>query len=321
MQCGCRWIRRRLAFASSSSLEPAVYFGIFQFPGRERVSLFPASCRLPIIRFKRRSRRPRWIRIGKPAHVFSPVRILSGRSAFGGQAGRRTRDCQHRFPCHAGTTLEIWRHRHYRRSPSRATAACSTAWRRCWRAARTAAIRPGKTYHHSTLTKATQYLQSQLHKAAACLAPRSSSRARSITRTPIAPTSISRSVPGPKIRVDIEGAHLWSWTRKALLPVYQGVGVDDESVQEGRQALSSYFQAKGYFDVKVDAHLDQGKSQDTIVYRIAKEKKHKVDEVKISGNTSCRASQLTPHLDGGEETLLLRRVNSAISSCAPASIT
>ena len=32
------------------------------------------------------------------------------------------------------------------------------------------------------------------------------------------------------------------------MPVYQGVGVDDEAVHEGQQALISYFQAKGYFD-------------------------------------------------------------------------
>lgn len=35
--------------------------------------------------------------------------------------------------------------------------------------------------------------------------------------------------------------------------MYQGVGVDPELVQEGRQALLSCFQGKGYFDVKVDS--------------------------------------------------------------------
>ncbi len=29
---------------------------------------------------------------------------------------------------------------------------------------------------------------------------------------------------GPMIHVQVKGAHLWSWTRKSLLPVYQGVG-------------------------------------------------------------------------------------------------
>src|SRR6202034_2232942 len=73
---------------------------------------------------------------------------------------------------------------------------------------------------------------------------------------------------GPVSTVAIKGAHVWSWTRKAILPIYQGVGVDDESVEEGRQALVSYFQAKGYFDAKVDAQSTTAKSGDTIVYRI-----------------------------------------------------
>jgi DNA topoisomerase-1 len=30
--------------------------------------------------------------------------------------------------------------------------------------------------------------------------------------------------------VDVKGAHLWSWTRKSLLPVYQGAGVDPRAV-------------------------------------------------------------------------------------------
>jgi hypothetical protein len=50
--------------------------------------------------------------------------------------------------------------------------------------------------------------------------------------------------PGASTAVAIEGAHVWSWTRKSLLPVYQGIGVDEESVEEGRQALMSYFKPR-----------------------------------------------------------------------------
>ena len=76
---------------------------------------------------------------------------------------------------------------------------------------------------------------------------------------------------------------MFSWTRKSVLPVYQGIGVDDESVQEGRDALTSYFQAKGYFDVTVDAQFKKEKTGDTIVYQVTKQKKHKVTEVKLAG--------------------------------------
>ena len=66
---------------------------------------------------------------------------------------------------------------------------------------------------------------------------------------------------------------MWSWTRKSLLPVYQGIGVDDEVVQEGNQYLVSYFQSKGYFDAKVESHFQSSPSGDTIVYQIVKGEK------------------------------------------------
>jgi outer membrane protein assembly factor BamA len=60
--------------------------------------------------------------------------------------------------------------------------------------------------------------------------------------------------------------------------------------------LASYFQAKGYFDVKVDAQLKTTAKGDQVVYQIAKEKKHKVTTVKLTGNSQLPSSQLTPHI-------------------------
>ena len=101
---------------------------------------------------------------------------------------------------------------------------------------------------------------------------------------------------GPLTRVEIKGAHLWSWRRKALLPIYQGVGVDPELVQEGSRTLVSYFQAQGYFDVKVDSQFLKGNGTDTIVYQIAKGKKHKVVEVALKGNNRLATSELLSHV-------------------------
>jgi hypothetical protein len=67
-------------------------------------------------------------------------------------------------------------------------------------------------------------------------------------------------------------------------------------VEEGRQALLSYFQAKGFFDVKVDAQLKKDKTDNSVLYQITKEKKHKVTAVTVSGNTQLPGSELTPHL-------------------------
>ena len=161
--------------------------------------------------------------------------------------------------------------------------------------ARTVAIRPGKSYHYATLTRAVTYLTNGLQKRGLLDAQVKLSGAEYHADTNRADIHFDIT-PGDVVRVKIEGAHVWPWTKKALLPEYQGIGVDQESVEEGRQALASYFQSKGYFDVKVDAHLDKAAKTDNVVYRITREKKHKVDEIKLAGNSQVHSDQLTPHI-------------------------
>ena len=161
--------------------------------------------------------------------------------------------------------------------------------------ARTAAIRSGKAYHHSTLTKATQYLQAELEKQGHLGAVVKLAGAEYHADTNRADIHFTVN-PGLTTHVQIEGAHLWSWTRKSLLPIYQGVGVDDEAVQEGQQALLSYFQGKGFFDVKVDSRVTTEKTGAMVIYSIQKEKKHKVEDVSMSGNISLPESHLRPHI-------------------------
>ena len=168
--------------------------------------------------------------------------------------------------------------------------------------ARGAAIRTGKSYRRSTLTRATQYLQTQLAKQDRLGAQVKLAGAEYHADTNRADIHFDVK-PGPLTHVDIHGAHLFSWTKKNLLPVYQGIGVDDESVEEGRQALISYFQAKGFFDVKVDANLNEKDGRDAIVYQITKEKKHKVSEVNVRGNKLISNDVLDAHLSLEEKHL------------------
>ncbi len=158
---------------------------------------------------------------------------------------------------------------------------------------RGAAVRPGKTYHHSTLLKAVRYMQALLEKQGYLGARVKLAGAEYHASDNRADIHFSVD-PGLITRTQITGAHLWSWTRKSLLPIYQEVGVDQEAVQEGQQALLSYFQAKGYFDVKVESQFAKAADSDTVTYRIEKEKKHKVTAVTIAGNAHVPAVQLTP---------------------------
>jgi outer membrane protein insertion porin family len=168
---------------------------------------------------------------------------------------------------------------------------------------RGAAVRPGKTYKHSTLNKATNLIQSKLQKNGYLAAQVKLSGADYHADTNRADIHFNAN-PGAKTHVEIQGAHLWPWTKKSLLPEYQGVGVDEETVQEGQQALASYYQKRGYFDVKVTSEMTGTDTLRTVVYHVTKDKKHSVEAVRITGESQLKADTLTPHLAVEKEHFL-----------------
>jgi outer membrane protein assembly factor BamA len=160
---------------------------------------------------------------------------------------------------------------------------------------RGAAIREGKTYHRSTLDKATKYLEARLQKEGFLGAQVKLGGAEYHDGTNRADIHFTVKA-GAQTHVEIAGAHLWPWTRKSLLPEYQGVGVDKEIVQEGQQALTSYYQKKGYFDVTVTSDMSEANNIRTVVYHVSKEKKHNVTAVRIAGESKLKAVDLEPHI-------------------------
>ncbi|MBV9182550.1 MAG: BamA/TamA family outer membrane protein [Acidobacteria bacterium] len=89
---------------------------------------------------------------------------------------------------------------------------------------------------------------------------------------------------GPKVDAQVTGVHLWSWTKRNLLPVYQQAGINPEIIQEGRQNLLSYVQKKGFFDAQVTADVNQQPNKEMIVYRVNRGARHKVTNVEVAGN-------------------------------------
>jgi outer membrane protein assembly factor BamA len=274
-------------------LEPAVYFGVFQFPGVPfpysrllQVANYPIQTpfnataverdRKALLNFYRQqgyfeAEVRSEVSVDKDhqiANVSFPA-TLGRRAKFGNVVISGVPPAEQQQLQHSLTTLMA--------------------------RARTVAIRTGKTYRRGALNRAASYLQTQLQKKGLLGAQVKLAGAEYHADTNQADIHFT-IVPGPSIRVDIQGAHIWSWTRKSLLPMYQGVGVDEESVEEGRQALATYFQSKGFFDVKVESHLETNPTHDTIIYRISKEKKHKVAEVKLAGNSQLPSSELTPQI-------------------------
>jgi len=160
---------------------------------------------------------------------------------------------------------------------------------------RGAAVRNGKAYNRSTLNKATDYIQSRLQKEGLLSAQVKLEGAEYHANTNRADIHFSVKA-GAKTQVQIAGAHLWPWTRKTLLPEYQGVGVDEETVHEGEQALASYYQAKGFFDVKVTSEMGGDQRLRTVIYHVTKDKKHKLTDVRLTGESELKAAELEPHI-------------------------
>jgi outer membrane protein assembly complex protein YaeT len=272
-------------------LEPAVYFGIYQFPGAER---FPYSRLIQIANYptqtpfdrtdlnRGRNRLVNFfqqegyfeVQVNPDVHVDTARGIAN--VAFRVKLGRKAKFGAIVIDGVQGDEREKLDHR------------LVTLIAR----ARGAAIRPGKAYHNATLNRAQHYLQTLLAKEGYLGAQVKLNGAEYHAETNRADVHFNVNA-GVLTHVNVEGAHLWSWTKKAQLPVYQGVGVDDESVHEGQMALISYFQAKGYFDVKVESQLATGANGDTVTYRITKEKKHKVTSVGLAGNQQLPSSNLT----------------------------
>jgi outer membrane protein assembly factor BamA len=148
---------------------------------------------------------------------------------------------------------------------------------------RGSAIRPGKTYRLKTLQNASQYLESGLSKQGYLGAKVRLVGAAYDPETNRANVTFNVQT-GPIIHVKVTGAHVWSWTRNKLIPLYQHIGVDPELIQEGRQNLVSHFQSKGFFNVKVDTQVTQQPQGETVVYQITRGPRHKVTGVSVAGN-------------------------------------
>src|SRR3954467_962244 len=160
---------------------------------------------------------------------------------------------------------------------------------------RGAAIRRNKKYSQATLNNAIRYLENSLVKKDFLGASVKLVGANYDPATNRADISLHVQT-GPPIHVKVEGAHVWSWTRHKLLPVYQQLGVDQELIQEGRQNLVSYFQSKGFFDAQVQADVQQQVQGESITYKITEGPRHKVTGVSVAGNQSLSDKELLPHV-------------------------
>lgn len=103
---------------------------------------------------------------------------------------------------------------------------------------------------------------------------------------------------GPVVTIRTEGARLGvlpflaTRQKKKLIPIYSEGAVDRELVEEGQRNLTDFFQKKGYDDVKVTTQFDQHPDEISIVYKIDRGRKHKVDRIVFHGNYAIGTKEL-----------------------------
>ncbi len=275
-------------------LQPAFYFGIYSFPGAQRFAY------------------PRLLQVADypPRGAYSSLDVQHTRDSLqqffqrNGYFEVEVRP-ELRIDKPHGLVNVIFRvtlNRHarfgkviFQGAPPQMDAQLQRALK-AWRARiRGSAIRGGKTYSYPAIQKATQYLESNLiaHNYLGSRVELNHAEYDPSTHRADVYFQVTWQAP---VRVQIAGAHVWSRTRRKLLPVYEQAGLDPELVQEGRQNLVSYFQAKGFFDVRVDSKFTGGPQSQTLVYEVSKGRRNKVKGVSISGNRQIKESDLKDHV-------------------------
>ncbi|HKV04662.1 MAG TPA: POTRA domain-containing protein [Candidatus Acidoferrales bacterium] len=91
---------------------------------------------------------------------------------------------------------------------------------------------------------------------------------------------------GPRVRVEIAGAHLSTAKQRRLLPIFAEGAVDEDLLQEGRRNVRDYLQSQGYFDAEVDVRSRPGEKpgQSVISYNITRGDRFRLAGVGFEGN-------------------------------------
>jgi outer membrane protein insertion porin family len=276
-------------------LQPAIYFGIFEFPGT--IGKFPYSRLLEVSDYP-------------PRGAYTPVDVQNAQASLvkffqqNGYFESQVRPEIQTDTAHgiANVIFHVSLNRHakfgkviLKGAPPEEEQRLQQALKSWMARVRGSAIRPGKPYSLKRIQNASQYLESQLINRDYL-----GSRVR-LAGAEYDPATRRAEVhfevtPGPLAHVRVEGARLWGRTRRKLLPIYQIAGLDPELIQESRQNLISHFQSKGYFDVAVQSDIQKAQNGQTVLFRVIKGSKHKVTAVAIVGNQKLSGDDLRGHV-------------------------
>ncbi len=169
------------------------------------------------------------------------------------------------------------------------------ALRSPWARLKRASLKSGQTYNQKRIAKATDFVRGHLRDQGR-LAPGVHYQSSYYDRPANRANLTFQISPGPHVSVRVTGTHVSKRTIKRLVPIYEEGAVDLDLVEEGRQDFISYFQAKGYFDVKVRSRIDKQPDSVSVVYQIDRGARHRVEGVYFSGNRYFEDDDLESHI-------------------------
>ncbi len=152
-----------------------------------------------------------------------------------------------------------------------------------WAKLKRDSLKPGQSYWEPRISRSVDYIRAQLRRKGR-LAP-----VVRVASTSFRPETNRVNLTfqvdlGPLLSVRVAGAHIWGRTMRNLIPVFEENSVDQDLIDEGERNLVSYFQSKGFFDVKINTQLDRQPGKVALVYRVNRGARHKVEAVYFQGN-------------------------------------
>jgi outer membrane protein insertion porin family len=106
-------------------------------------------------------------------------------------------------------------------------------------------------------------------------------------------------IPGPTVKVAVDGFKFSRSQLKKLIPVFQENALDDDLLNEGRRNILNYLQGRGYFEAKVEyqrRRRPNAQNELTITYKVDAGDRHKVVKIEITGNQYFDTAQLRTHM-------------------------
>jgi outer membrane protein assembly factor BamA len=283
-------------------LHPAVYFGVYQFPGAER---FPYTRLLQASNYV--SQEPYSpVDIQKASETL--VKFFQRNGFFEAQVQPDVKTDKAHGLANVNFKVTLNRHAKFGDLVITGTTPDETDQLKdilhSLRARiRMSAVRSGKSYSLKTLQRGTDYLRSRLQGENHLAAQVKLIGANYNPTTNLADITFEVQ-PGPIIHAKVEGAHLWSWNKHKLLPIYEQNGLAPEMIQEGRQNLIKNFRGKGFFDVQVDADTQVRPDSVTVLYSVMKGQRKKIEDIAFTGNQHFDRDELKKHVNVKKAGLL-----------------